>query len=141
MVNANACISYLTIELKGAIPEQYREQIGGLVYGCDVCQEVCPWNKFAQAAARHKAFLPRAELAAPRLAELLALDDSGFRKLFSGSPIKRIGRDRFVRNCLIAAGNSGNHALEVPVRELLADPDPVVAEAAEWALGRLRGAP
>ena len=140
-LDARRCISYLTIELKGPIPHEFRAAMGNRIYGCDDCLAVCPWNKFAQAAARHKAFLPRAELAAPRLAELLALDDSGFRKLFSGSPIKRIGRDRFVRNCLIAAGNSGNHALEVPVRELLADPDPVVAEAAEWALGRLRGAP
>ena len=102
---------------------------------------MCPWNKFAATAARHRAFLPRAELAAPKLAELLALDDAGFRRLFSGSPIKRIGRDRFIRNCLIAAGNSGNRALEKPVRALLPDTDPVVAEAAEWALERLTAAP
>jgi epoxyqueuosine reductase len=98
---------------------------------------VCPWNKFAQTAARHRAFHPRAELAAPRLAELLALDDAGFRALFSGSPVKRIGRNRFVRNCLIAAGNSRDAALARPVRALLADPDPIVAEAAEWALQQL----
>src|SRR5690606_14909246 len=108
---------------------------------CDDCLAVCPWNKFAQAAARHKAFVPRAELIAPRLAELLALDDAGFRRLFSGSPIKRIGRDRFVRNCLIAAGNSGNRALEAQVRELLADPDSGVAEAAEWALTQILSGP
>ena len=136
-VDARRCISYLTIEHKGPIPEEFREAIGNRIYGCDDCLAVCPWNKFAMTAARHRAFLPRAELAAPRLAELLALDDAGFRRLFAGSPIKRIGRNRFVRNCLIAAGNSGNAALEAPVRALLADPDPVVAEAAGWALARL----
>ncbi len=140
-LDARRCISYLTIEHKGPIPEEFRVAIGNRIYGCDDCLAVCPWNKFAATAARHRAFLPRAELAAPRLAELLALDDAGFRQLFSGSPIKRIGRDRFVRNCLIAAGNSGNAALTAPVRALLADPDPVVAEAAQWALGRLREAP
>src|SRR5690606_27097330 len=140
-LDARRCISYLTIEHKDPIPEEFRVAIGNRIYGCDDCLAVCPWNKFATTAARHRAFLPRAELAAPRLAELLALDDAGFRQLFSGSPIKRIGRDRFVRNCLIAAGNSGNAALTAPVRALLADPDPVVAEAAEWALGRLREVP
>jgi epoxyqueuosine reductase len=98
---------------------------------------VCPWNKFASEAHAAREFLPRAELTAPRLAELLALDDAGFRRLFSGSPIKRIGRDRFVRNCLYAAGNSGDEALLAPVEALLADPDPVVAEAARWARERL----
>jgi len=99
---------------------------------------VCPWNKFASEAQAMREFLPRAELVAPRLAELLALDDAGFRALFSGSPIKRIGRNRFVRNCLYAAGNSGNAALLPQVDTLRADPDPVVAEAAEWALARIR---
>jgi len=136
-LDARRCISYLTIEHKGPIPEEFREAIGNRIYGCDDCLAVCPWNKFAATAARHRAFLPRAELAAPRLAELLALDDAGFRQLFSGSPIKRIGRDRFVRNCLMAAGNSGNAGLAEPVRLLLTDPDPVVAEAARWALARL----
>jgi len=140
-LDARRCISYLTIELKGPIPHEFRAAIGNRIYGCDDCLAVCPWNKFAATAARHRAFQPRAELAAPRLAELLALDDAGFRQLFSGSPIKRIGRDRFVRNCLIAAGNSGNPALEAPVRALLTDPDPVVAEAAEWGLSRLAGGP
>ena len=140
-LDARRCISYLTIEHKGPIPEEFREAIGNRIYGCDDCLAVCPWNKFAMTAARHRAFLPRAELAAPRLAELLALDDAGFQRLFSGSPIKRIGRDRFVRNCLIAAGNSGNGQLESIVRPLLDDPDPVVAEAAEWALERLTAAP
>lgn len=100
---------------------------------------MCPWNKFAQAAARNIAFAPRAELAAPRLADLLALDDAGFREVFSGSPIKRIGRDRMVRNCLIAAGNSGDAALRPAVAALVTDPDPVVSEAANWALNRLGG--
>ena len=136
-LDARRCISYLTIEHKGPIPHEFREAIGNRIYGCDDCLAVCPWNKFAATAARHRAFLPRAELAAPRLAELLALDDAGFRHLFSGSPIKRIGRDRFVRNCLIAAGNSGNPALVEPVRSLLQDGDPVVVEAAEWALSKI----
>lgn len=136
-LDARRCVSYLTIEHKGPIPEDLREGIGNRIYGCDDCLAVCPWNSFAQSAAANRAFLPRAELAAPRLADLLALDDAGFRKLFAGSPIKRIGRDRFVRNCLIAAGNSGDPALAPPVRALAGDPDPVVAEAAGWALARL----
>ena len=140
-LDARRCISYLTIEHKGPIPHEFREAIGNRIYGCDDCLAVCPWNKFAATAARHRAFLPRAELAAPKLKELLALDDAGFRRLLSGSPIKRVGRDRFVRNCLIAAGNSGNPELEAPVRALLGDPDPVVAEAAEWARARLTKAP
>jgi epoxyqueuosine reductase len=136
-LDARRCISYLTIEHKGSIPEEFRTAIGNRIYGCDDCLAVCPWNKFAQSAAAHRAFLPRAELAAPRLAELLALDDAGFRQLFSGSPIKRIGRDRFVRNCLIAAGNSGDVALLSVIEQLTVDPDPVVAEAAQWALAAL----
>ncbi len=136
-LDARRCISYLTIELKGPIPHEFREGIGNRIYGCDDCLAVCPWNKFASAASANLAFAPRAELTAPRLAELLALDDAGFREVFAGSPIKRIGRDRMVRNCLIAAGNSGCAALVEPVRRLLGDADPVVAEAAEWALGRL----
>ena len=114
-----------------------RAAIGNRIYGCDDCLAVCPWNRFADAAAANRAFLPRAELAAPRLGELLALDDAGFRRLFSGSPIKRIGRNRFVRNCLIAAGNSGDSGLIEAVQALQRDPDPVVSEAAEWAFGRL----
>ncbi len=137
-LDARRCISYLTIEHKGPIPEEFREALGNRIYGCDDCLAVCPWNKFASAAAANKAFLPRAELAAPRLAELLALDDAGFRELFSGSPIKRIGRSRFVRNCLYAAGNSGDAGLLGPVRALLGDGDAVVAEAAQWALANLR---
>lgn len=138
-LDARRCISYLTIEHKGPVPHEFRKALGNRIYGCDDCLAVCPWNKFADAAARNLAFLPRAELTAPRLAELLALDDAGFRQLFSGSPIKRIGRDRFVRNCLIAAGNSGDAGLIDRVAELTRDPDPVIAEAAGWALGELRG--
>ncbi|MDR2857301.1 MAG: tRNA epoxyqueuosine(34) reductase QueG [Novosphingobium sp.] len=136
-LDARRCISYLTIEHKGPIPEQFRAAMGNRIYGCDDCLAVCPWNKFAAGAAAMRAFLPRAELAAPRLAELLALDDAGFRRLFSGSPIKRIGRDRFVRNCLIAAGNSGDAGLLARVQALCSDPDPAVAEAAAWAAARL----
>jgi epoxyqueuosine reductase len=136
-LDARRCISYLTIEHKGPIPNEFRAALGNRIYGCDDCLAVCPWNSFASTAATNKAFLPRAELAAPRLAELLALDDAAFRALFAGSPIKRIGRDRFVRNCLYAAGNSGEAALMMPAQRLLADPDPAVADAASWALDRL----
>jgi epoxyqueuosine reductase len=139
-LDARRCISYLTIEHKGPIPDEFRKAMGNRIYGCDDCLAVCPWNSFASEAQANRAFLPRAELAAPRLGELLALDDAGFRKLFSGSPIKRIGRDRFVRNCLIAAGNSGDAGLAPQVEALRADPDPVVAEAAEWAAQELAAA-
>ncbi len=136
-LDARRCISYLTIEHKGTIPEEFRGAIGNRIYGCDDCLAACPWNKFASAAAAHAAFLPRAELAAPRLAELLELDDAAFRSLFSGSPIKRIGRDRFIRNCLIAAGNSGDAGLLSAVALHQSAADPVVAEAADWAVKRL----
>ena len=136
-LDARRCISYLTIEHKGPIPEEFREAIGNRIYGCDDCLAVCPWNRFADAARANKAFLPREELAAPRLDELLRLDDAGFRRLFAKSPIKRIGRDRLVRNAAIAAGNSGRAELIGPLRALVDDPDAVVAEAAEWALARL----
>ncbi|MFM5886170.1 MAG: tRNA epoxyqueuosine(34) reductase QueG [Novosphingobium sp.] len=137
VVDARRCISYLTIELKEAVPLEFRKALGNRIYGCDDCLAVCPWNKFADAAHRIKAFLPRAELTAPRLADLLTLDDTGFRQLFSGSPIKRIGRNRFVRNCLYAAGNSRDASLIPLVMTLTGDPDPVVAEAADWALAQL----
>ena len=136
-IDARLCISYLTIEHHGPIPLHLREAIGNRIYGCDDCLAVCPWNRFAESAAANRAFLPRAELAAPRLADLLALDDIAFREMFAGSPIKRIGRNRFVRNCLIAAGNSGDPALALSVGPLLDDPDPVVADAAGWAMARL----
>ena len=140
-LDARRCISYLTIEHKGPVPHEFRSALGNRIYGCDDCLAVCPWNKFADAAHAAREFLPRAELTAPRLAELLALDDAGFRALFSGSPIKRIGRDRFVRNCLYAAGNSGYGGLAPLVGGLTNDPDPAVAEAARWALGRLTSVP
>ena len=111
--------------------------MGNRIYGCDDCLAVCPWNRFADAAAANRAFLPRAELAAPRLADLLALDDAGFREMFAGSPIKRIGRNRMIRNCLIAAGNSADTRLVPAVERHLSDPDPVIAEAAQWALVQL----
>ena len=135
-LDARRCISYLTIENKGPIPREFRRAMGNRIYGCDDCLAVCPWNKFAQAAA-NIAFAPRAELSAPRLADLLALDDAGFRQLFAGSPIKRIGRDRMIRNCLVAAGNSGDATLLPRVRALLDDPAPLVRGAAIWALGEL----
>ena len=136
-IDARACISYLTIEHAGPIPHEYREAIGNRIYGCDDCLAVCPWNRFASEGQANKAFAPRAELAAPALADLLALDDAAFRELFSGSPIKRIGVARMTRNCLIAAGNSGDSALRPSVERHLASEDPVVADAAKWALERL----
>jgi epoxyqueuosine reductase len=140
-IDARRCISYLTIEHKGAIPVEFRAAIGNRIYGCDDCLAVCPWNKFAAAAAANRAFLPRAEMVAPELADLLALDDAGFRQVFAGSPIKRIGRGRMVRNACVAAGNSGDAALVVPLTALLGDADEVVREAAQWALGRLTSHP
>jgi epoxyqueuosine reductase len=137
-LDARRCISYLTIEHKGAIPLEFREAIGNRIYGCDDCLAVCPWNRFADSARRHQAFVPRAELVAPALADILDLDDAGFRTVFAGSPIKRIGRGRMVRNAAIAAGNSGRAELAPILDRLRADPDPVVAEAAAWALERLR---
>ena len=134
-IDARRCISYLTIEHEGAIPSELRSAMGNRIYGCDDCLAVCPWNRFADAAAANRAFLPRAELAAPRLADLLALDDPAFREMFAGSPIKRIGVKRMIRNCLIAAGNSGDRALAASVRRHL--DDPVIAEAAAWALAQL----
>ena len=136
-LDARRCISYLTIEHKGPIPHEFRAAIGNRIYGCDDCLAVCPWNKFADAAASNRAFVARAELAAPELGDLLALDDASFRQVFSGSPIKRIGRDRMVRNALIAAGNSGMAGLVPRVAALLDDPAPVVRGAAAWALSRL----
>ena len=136
-IDARRCISYLTIEHDGPIPHEFRTAMGNRIYGCDDCLAVCPWNRFADAAAANRAFLPRAEFAAPRLADLLALDDPSFREMFAGSPIKRIGVKRMIRNCLIAAGNSGDSALAASVERHLGDPDPVIAEAAQWALDQL----
>ena len=136
-IDARRCISYLTIEHDGPIPDEFRTAMGNRIYGCDDCLAVCPWNRFADAAAANRAFLPRAELAAPRLADLLALDEAAFREMFASSPIKRIGVKRMIRNCLIAAGNSGDPALAAAIRPHLEDPDAVIAESAEWALAQL----
>ena len=136
-LDARRCISYLTIEHKGPIPHEFRVAMGNRIYGCDDCLAVCPWNKFADSAAANKAFVARAELAAPDVSDLLALDDAAFRQVFSGSPIKRIGRNRMVRNACIAAGNSGDLRLLTPLRSLANDADEVVREAADWALSRL----
>jgi epoxyqueuosine reductase len=135
-LDARRCISYLTIEHDGPVDPELRPLLGNRIYGCDDCLAVCPWNKFA-AVARDTALWARSELASPRLEELAALDDAGFRKLFSGSPIKRIGRDRFVRNVLYAIGNSGEPRLRPAAARLAADPDPAVRDAAAWAAARL----
>ena len=139
-LDARRCISYLTIEHKGHIPVELRRGIGNHIYGCDDCLAACPWNKFAVAAAANKAFLPKAELVAPRIGDLLTLDDAAFRALFSGSPIKRTGRDRFIRNVAIAAGNSRDPALVAPLQALLGDDSELVSEAASWALDELSAA-
>ncbi|MFQ5785483.1 MAG: tRNA epoxyqueuosine(34) reductase QueG [Alphaproteobacteria bacterium] len=135
-LDARRCISYLTIEHKGHIAAEFRTAIGNRIYGCDDCLAVCPWNKFAR-AAREADFLPRAELTAPRLADLADLDDAAFRALFSGSAVKRLGRDRFVRNVLIAIGNADDPDLARVARARLADSSPLVRAMAVWALSRL----
>ncbi len=133
-LDARRCISYLTIEHRGPVDPALRPGLGNRIYGCDDCLAVCPWNKFAVAAAEI-GYADRT--GAPPLAELAALDDAGFRARFAGSPIKRIGRDRFLRNVLYAIGNSGDPALAAAATPHLSDPDPAVAEAADWALARL----
>ncbi len=138
-IDARRCISYLTIEHKGEIDPALRPFFGNRIYGCDDCLAACPWNKFAQ-SAREIRLQARADLLEPDIAHLLTLDDAGFRSLFSGSPVKRIGRDRFVRNVLIAAGNSGLSALAEPVAALISDPSPLVRGMAVWALSRFLGA-
>jgi epoxyqueuosine reductase len=135
-LDARRCISYLTIEHKGPIPHELRKSIGNRIYGCDDCLAACPWNKFAQAGNEIK-LAARDELRAPPLTELLKLDDASFRTLFTKSPVKRIHRDRFIRNALIAAGNSGDITLADDATRLLGDPDPVVRGAAVWALAQL----
>ncbi|MDX1400521.1 MAG: tRNA epoxyqueuosine(34) reductase QueG [Kiloniellales bacterium] len=136
LLDARRCISYLTIELKDQIPREFRRAMGNRIYGCDDCLAVCPWNKFAT-PTRDPAYLARAELTAPRLADLAALDEKSFRAVFSGSPIKRIGRDRFVRNVLVAIGNSGHPKLAKSAETLLSDPSSLVRGMAVWALSRL----
>ena len=135
-LDARRCIAYLTIEHKGHIAREFRVPIGNRVFGCDDCLAVCPWNKFAE-TARNQRIAARAETANPPLTELLALDDAAFRTRFAGTPVKRTGRDRFVRNALIAAGNSGDVALLAPVRALLTDASPLVRAMAVWALAQL----
>jgi len=138
-LDARRCISYLTIEHAGPVPEEFRAAMGNRIYGCDDCLAVCPWNKFAE-TAREAAFHARDSLQSPPLADLARLDDPSFRALFAKSPVKRIGRDRFVRNVLYAIGNSGDAALGEVARELLDDPSDVVRDAAGWAVKRLAGA-
>jgi epoxyqueuosine reductase len=135
-IDARRCISYLTIEHKGHIDREFREKMGNRIYGCDDCLAVCPWNSFAS-VAREQRLHAREELRSPSLAELSRLDDAGFRALFRKSPVKRIGRERFLRNVLIAIGNSGDISLAEEARRLVSDPLPLVRAMAVWALGRL----
>jgi epoxyqueuosine reductase len=135
-LDATRCISYLTIEHAGPIPAALRPLMGNRIYGCDDCLAVCPWNRFAK-PGREEKFFGRADLAAPELATLAALDDAGFRSLFAGTPVKRIGRNRFVRNVLNAIGNAGRPELRASAQALTDDADPVVADAARWAVARL----
>lgn len=138
-LDARRCLSYLTIEFAGPWPEEFRVATGSRIYGCDDCLAVCPWNKFAE-TSREARLAARDEAVSPPLAELAALDDTAFRARFRKSPIKRIGRDRFVRNVLYAIGNSGDIALLDIARRLTGDPDPVVRDAAGWAVARLESA-
>lgn len=139
-LDARRCISYLTIEHKGAVDPDLRPRLGNRIYGCDDCLAVCPWNKFAVSGCDVR-LAARNDLIAPPLAKLAALDDTAFRAMFSGSPVKRIGRDRFVRNVAYAIGNSGDPALIVAVSPLVDDHDPAVADAAQWAISRLKEKP
>lgn len=139
-LDARRCISYLTIEHKGAVDPDLRPRLGNRIYGCDDCLAVCPWNKFA-VSGRDVRLAARDDLIAPPLAKLAALDDTAFRAMFSGSPVKRIGRDRFVRNVAYAIGNSGDPALIAAVSPLVDDHDPAVADAAQWAISRLKEKP
>ena len=135
-LDARRCISYLTIEHKGPVDLELRARMGNRIYGCDDCLAVCPWNKFAS-DARDVKYAARADVKDPDLADLVTLDDAAFRARFSGSPIKRIGRDRFVRNVLYAIGNSGDKTLTATAQSLTGDPDPTVADAARWAMAQL----
>ena len=139
-LDARRCISYLTIEHAGPVPEDLRPALGNRIYGCDDCLAVCPWNKFAEASRQVK-LQARPSLRAPKLSELAALDEAGFRYVFRRSAVQRIGRDRFVRNVLYAIGNSGDAALLASAEALLGDADPVVRDAAEWAVSRLKALP
>jgi epoxyqueuosine reductase len=139
-LDARRCISYLTIEHKGHITREFRDAIGNRIYGCDDCLAVCPWNKFAR-VSREAQFMPREALKHSLLADLARLDNASFRALFAGSPIKRIGRNCFVRNVLIAIGNSGEPMLAAEAERLLDDPSPLVRAMAVWALSNLLDAP
>jgi epoxyqueuosine reductase len=139
-LDARRCISYLTIELKGPVPTEFRPLLGNRIYGCDDCLAVCPWNKFAS-ASREMRLVAREDLKTPTLESLARLDDAAFRALFAKNPVKRIGRDRFIRNVLYAIGNSGEARLAGVAQELLADPSPLVRGAAVWALSRLLDPP
>lgn len=136
-IEPRRCISYLTIENPGPIPEELRPQMGNRIYGCDDCLAACPWNKFAKPTAEPD-YLPRAELLAPRLGDLAELDDAAFRQVFAGSPVKRIGRDRFLRNVLTAIGNGQDQAHRPIVQALISDSSHLVVEAAAWALKKLK---
>ena len=136
-LDARKCISYLTIEHSGPVPEDLRRALGNRIYGCDDCLAVCPWNKFAATAA-DAGYIARPELVAPRLSELAAFDDDRFRKHFSKSPVKRIGRNRFVRNVLYAIGNSGDRSLQNVAGKLTTDEDATVRDAACWAVAQLK---
>ena len=137
-LDARLCISYLTIEHKGPVDEALRPKLGNRIYGCDDCLGVCPWNKFANTARDYR-YAARDDLNQPRLQDLAELDDAGFRAFCPGSPIKRIGRDRFVRNVLYAIGNSGDPNLMKAAQNCVKDPDPTVSDAAKWAVRRLEG--
>ncbi|RME18748.1 MAG: tRNA epoxyqueuosine(34) reductase QueG [Alphaproteobacteria bacterium] len=137
-LDARRCISYLTIEHKGPVPLDLREKLGNRIYGCDDCLAACPWNKFAVTASEAR-YHAREDLNAPALEELAGLDDAAFRKMFSGSPIKRLGRARFLRNVCYAMGNSGERRFLDALRPLTGEDDPVLAEAARWAVARLGG--
>ncbi|MEK9672684.1 MAG: tRNA epoxyqueuosine(34) reductase QueG [Rhodospirillaceae bacterium] len=137
-LDATKCVSYLTIEHKGPIAPDVMARMGNRIFGCDDCLAVCPWNKFASPTVEPN-LIPRGDLTAPKLADLAALDDAAFRQMFSRSPIKRTGRDRFVRNVLIAVGNSGDRALRPVAEKLSADTSPLVADTARWAADRLSG--
>ncbi|OSP54440.1 tRNA epoxyqueuosine(34) reductase QueG [Pseudoruegeria sp. SK021] len=136
-LDARRCVSYLTIEHAGPVDLELRPRLGNRIYGCDDCLAVCPWNKFAVAATEMR-YAAREDLTAPHLSLLCGLDDAAFRAMFSGSPIKRIGRNRFVRNVLYAIGNSADQGLVSTARARLEDDDPTVRDAAEWAVARLR---
>ena len=136
-LDARRCISYLTIELKGSIPEEFRAAIGDRIYGCDDCLAVCPWNRFAH-EGRAMQVHARADLAAPRLLELLALDDAGFKNRFAGTPILRTKRRGLLRNVCVALGNVGDETALAPLQKAAADPEPMIAEHASWAIGQIR---